>query len=90
VCSPQLIGPAIKFQSLVPMSTEQGKERCCALDQIPWCCNDAGVVITEARWDGERHGAMNKIEDDLSSKMSFASAQDHAPEAERNTRTIKE
>jgi hypothetical protein len=69
----------------------QREERCCALDQILWCCNDAGFVITETRCSGEHCGVTNKVKDDLDVKMNFANApSDHAPEAERNNWTIKE
>jgi hypothetical protein len=72
------------------MNARQHKQRCHAIDQILWCCNNAGFVITETHCNGEHRDMMNRVKDDLDVKMNFANAQDHVPEAERNNWTIKE
>ena len=71
------------------MSVRQRDERCCALDQILRCHNNAGFVIIEMHCNGERCG-VNKVKDDLDVKMNLTNAQDHMAEAEWNNWTIKE
>jgi hypothetical protein len=84
------IDRAIKFRSLVPMNTKQHVEYYHALNQILRYYNRAGFVIRTIHCDGEFHGMMEKVEDDLDVDMNFTNAQDHVPEAERNNCTIKE
>jgi hypothetical protein len=60
------------------MNTEQYDEYYCALDQIPRYYNRAEFILRTLHWDGEFHGMMEKVEDDLDVNMNFTNAQDHA------------
>jgi hypothetical protein len=80
----------IKYQSLIPIQTRHHDEYYKALDEILRYYNNAGFGIKEIHCDGEYHGMMNKVKDDLDVKMNFTNAKDHVPEAEGNNRTIKE
>jgi hypothetical protein len=79
-----VIDQTIKFRSLVPMNTKQHVKYYRALDQILRHYNRAGFVIRTRHCDGEFHGMMEKVEDNLDVDMNFANAQDHVPEAEQN------
>jgi hypothetical protein len=84
------IDQTIKYQSLVPIETRHHKEYSLVLDEILRYYNNARFVVTEIHCNGEYHGMMNKVKDDLDMKMNFTNAQDHVPEAEQNNGTIKE
>jgi hypothetical protein len=78
------IDQTIKYQSLVPVETRQHEEYFCALDEILRYYNNAGLVVTEIHCNGEYHGMVNKVKDDMDVERNFTNAQDHVPEAEQN------
>ncbi len=60
------------------------------LGQVFRVYNLGGFRITNARCDNEFCPLMDPLVNDFEVKMKYANPQEHAPEAERNNRVIKE
>jgi len=85
-----LIGCSIVLRVCSSVQGTSHEECHKVLDRVLRKHNAAGFRIKEISCDGECHGALKKVQDNLDIAMNFASAQDHKPKAERNNRTIKE
>ncbi len=77
-----MIDKSIKFRSLIPIANKTHDEYYKALDNIFRHYNKAGFVISRIHCNGEYHGMMDKVSDDLEANMNYANAHDHVPEVE--------
>ena len=84
------ISDEIMYRTAQPIVSKTPEDYRSAIDVIFRLYNDAGFTISTIKADNEFKPLMNPIKDDLDVTMNYAAAQEHAPEAERNHRTIKE
>jgi hypothetical protein len=84
------IDQTIQFRSALPIENRTHEEYYCVLDMVLQLYNSAGLHNKTIHCNREFCAMMDKVKDDLGVCMNFTNALDHVPEAERNSRTIKE
>merc|ERR1739836_180671 len=84
------IDTTIRYRGAIYIPSKEHDQYYKAIDKLLRTYNQAGFTITTIHCDREFNEMIDLIKDELDITIIPTSVQEHQPEAERNSRTIKE